>query len=238
MQCGHGFGHRGRKRRTPESGDHQLVRILAVDPIPHRQAQFRDSGLLQRCQLEPRHDDRRRPARRHHQRSQALERLRPRTDEILQVVSRSDDESRQAGRGRRVGRLVQAAGVHVRTESHASTLTSGRGWQDDDMPGPLLLLDGASMWFRSYFGVPSSITSPDGRPVNALRGFLDAVATVITRERPDRLVVCLDLDWRPQWRVNRVPSYKAHRLAEEDPGGEPDVEEVPDELTPQVDWIL
>ena len=106
------------------------------------------------------------------------------------------------------------------------------------MPGPLLLLDGASMWFRSYFGVPSSITSPDGRPVNALRGFLDAVATVITRERPDRLVVCLDLDWRPQWRVNRVPSYKAHRLAEENLGGEPDVEEVPDELTPQVDWIL
>ena len=27
---------------------------------------------------------------------------------------------------------------------------------------PLLLLDGASMWFRSYFGVPSSIKAPDG----------------------------------------------------------------------------
>ena len=48
----------------------------------------------------------------------------------------------------------------------------------------MLLLDGASMWFRSYFGVPSSITAPDGRPVNAVRGFLDAVATLITRERP------------------------------------------------------
>ena len=46
---------------------------------------------------------------------------------------------------------------------------------------PLVLLDGASMWFRSFFGVPSSITAPDGRPVNAVRGFLDAVATVITR---------------------------------------------------------
>ena len=61
---------------------------------------------------------------------------------------------------------------------------------------PLLLLDGASMWFRSYFGVPSSITAPDGRPVNALRGFLDAVATLIARERPHRLVVCRDDDWR------------------------------------------
>jgi 5'-3' exonuclease len=106
------------------------------------------------------------------------------------------------------------------------------------MPAPLLLLDGASMWFRSYYGVPASITSPDGRPVNALRGFLDAVATLITRERPARLVVCDDWDWRPQWRVDRIPSYKAHRVAEPNPDGEPDVEEVPDELTPQVDWII
>ena len=49
------------------------------------------------------------------------------------------------------------------------------------MSAPLLLLDGASMWFRSFFGVPASITSPDGRPVNAVRGFVDSVATVITR---------------------------------------------------------
>lgn len=102
----------------------------------------------------------------------------------------------------------------------------------------LVLLDGASMWFRSYFGVPSSITAPDGRPVNALRGFLDAVATVITRERPHRLVVCRDDDWRPQWRVDLIPSYKSHRVVEEHDGGEPDVEEVPDELTPQVDMIM
>jgi 5'-3' exonuclease len=105
------------------------------------------------------------------------------------------------------------------------------------MPARLLLLDGASMWFRSYFGVPSSITAPDGRPVNALRGFLDSVATVITRERPARLVVCRDDDWRPQWRVDLIPSYKGHRVAEPAPEGEPDIEEVPDDLTPQVDMI-
>ena len=102
----------------------------------------------------------------------------------------------------------------------------------------MLLLDGASMWFRSYFGVPSSITAPDGRPVNAVRGFLDAVATLITRERPARLVVCRDDDWRPQWRVDLIPSYKAHRVAEEEPAGQPDIEEVPDDLTPQVDMIM
>lgn len=110
------------------------------------------------------------------------------------------------------------------------------------MTAPVMLLDGASMWFRSYFGVPSSITAPDGRPVNAVRGFLDSVATLITRERPGRLVVCLDLDWRPAWRVDLIPSYKAHRVAEEgSPVGEiadADVEEVPDDLSPQVEMIL
>jgi 5'-3' exonuclease len=103
---------------------------------------------------------------------------------------------------------------------------------------PLLLLDGASMWFRSFFGVPSSIKAPDGRPVNAVRGFIDSVAVVVTQQRPTRLVVCLDLDWRPQFRVDLIPSYKAHRVAEAEPAGEPDIEEVPDELSPQVDMIM
>src|ERR1700756_189678 len=103
---------------------------------------------------------------------------------------------------------------------------------------PLVLLDGASMWFRSYFGVPSSITAPDGRPVNAVRGFIDSMAVVITQQRPSRLAVCLDLDWRPQFRVDLIPSYKAHRVAEPEPAGEPDIEEVPDDLTPQVDMIM
>jgi 5'-3' exonuclease len=106
------------------------------------------------------------------------------------------------------------------------------------MPAPVMLLDGASMWFRSFFGVPSSITAPDGRPVNAVRGFLDTVATLISRERPARLAVCLDLDWRPQFRVDLIPSYKAHRVAEPEPVGQPDIEEVPDELTPQVEMIM
>lgn len=106
------------------------------------------------------------------------------------------------------------------------------------MSGPVLLLDGASMWFRSFFGVPSSITAPDGRPVNALRGFLDTIATLVARERPSRLVVCLDLDWRPQWRVELIPSYKAHRVEEIVAGDDPDVEVVPDDLSPQVDMIM
>ncbi|MEU9807911.1 5'-3' exonuclease [Mycobacterium sp. NPDC050853] len=99
-----------------------------------------------------------------------------------------------------------------------------------------MLLDGASLWFRSYFGVPDSIKSPDGRPVNAVRGFLDTVSQLITLHQPHRLVVCLDLDWRPAWRVAAIPSYKAHRVVEQNSAAV-DVEEVPDELTPQVDMI-
>ena len=103
------------------------------------------------------------------------------------------------------------------------------------------------MWFRSYFGVPASITGPDGRPVNAVRGFIDSIATLIARERPGRLVVCLDLDWRPAWRVDLIPSYKAHRVADTGSADHPtqvddmtgaDVEEVPDDLGPQVEIIL
>lgn len=105
------------------------------------------------------------------------------------------------------------------------------------MTGPLLLLDGASLWFRAYHALPESFTAADGRPVNAVRGFTDMVASLITRHRPGRLVVCLDLDWRPQFRVDLVPSYKAHRVAQTQDAG-PDVEEVPDTLTPQVEMIM
>lgn len=100
----------------------------------------------------------------------------------------------------------------------------------------LMLVDGASLWFRAFHGVPDTIVGPDGRPVNAVRGFTDMVATLITRLQPTRAVVCLDVDWRPQWRVEAVPSYKAHRVVAEDPTGRR--EEAPDQLTHQVPVIL
>lgn len=108
---------------------------------------------------------------------------------------------------------------------------------DDSVPGTVLLLDAASLWFRAFHALPESITAPDGRPVNAVRGFVDMVASLITRTQPTRLAVCLDLDWRPTFRVDLVPSYKAHRVLEESAAG-PDAEEAPDALGPQVDLIL
>jgi 5'-3' exonuclease len=95
-----------------------------------------------------------------------------------------------------------------------------------------MLLDAASLYFRAFYGVPTSVTSPDGRPINAVRGFLDMTARLLTTHGPDRLVACWDDDWRPAFRVEALPSYKAHRVAPE--GGE----EVPDELSPQVPILV
>ena len=85
--------------------------------------------------------------------------------------------------------------------------------------GRLMLLDTASLYFRAYFGVPDSVRAPDGTPVNAVRGLLDFIDRLVQDHRPDDLVACMDADWRPQWRVELIPSYKAHRVAEETRGG-------------------
>ncbi|WKK27673.1 5'-3' exonuclease [Streptomyces olivoreticuli] len=99
-----------------------------------------------------------------------------------------------------------------------------------------MLLDTASLYFRAYFGVPDTVRAPDGTPVNAVRGLLDFIARLVQDHQPDDLVACMDFDWRPQWRVDLIPSYKAHRVAEEVEGG-PDEEETPDTLSPQVPVI-
>jgi 5'-3' exonuclease len=99
---------------------------------------------------------------------------------------------------------------------------------------PLALLDAASLYFRAFYALPDSMTAPDGTVVNAVRGFADMIARILTERRPSRLVACLDADWRPAFRVRALPSYKAHRVA--DPVH--NIEEVPDALTPQIPIIL
>ena len=104
------------------------------------------------------------------------------------------------------------------------------------MADRLMLLDTASLYFRAFYGVPDSIRRPDGTPVNAVRGLLDIIARLVTDYEPTHLVACWDDDWRPHWRVELIPSYKAHRVAEIVPGG-PDVEETPDPLEAQIPMI-
>jgi 5'-3' exonuclease len=100
-----------------------------------------------------------------------------------------------------------------------------------------MLLDTASLYFRAFYGVPDSVRAPDGTPVNAVRGLLEFVTRLVTDYQPTHLACCWDDDWRPQWRVDLMPSYKAHRVEYVVAGG-PDVEQVPDPLEAQVPVIV
>ena len=96
----------------------------------------------------------------------------------------------------------------------------------------LMLLDSASLWYRAYFGMPDTLVSPSGMPVNAIRGFLDMTSRLVVKYEPNRLVACLEGDWRPSWRVELFPDYKLNRLDDE---GE---EDEPDTLSPQIPILL
>jgi len=96
----------------------------------------------------------------------------------------------------------------------------------------LLLIDSASLWYRAYYGMPDTMVAPDGTPVNAIRGFLDMTARLVTQYKPNRIVACLEGDWRPTWRTDIFPGYKANRV---DETGE---EDEPDTLAPQIPLLL
>ena len=99
-----------------------------------------------------------------------------------------------------------------------------------------MLLDTASLYFRAFFGVPDSVTAPDGTPVNAVRGLLDFISRLVGDYAPTHLACCWDNDWRPAWRTDLLPTYKGHRVAKERKDAV-DVEEVPPALNRQVPII-
>ncbi|HTA02831.1 MAG TPA: 5'-3' exonuclease [Streptosporangiaceae bacterium] len=98
--------------------------------------------------------------------------------------------------------------------------------------GTTMLLDSASMYFRAFYGVPETMTAPDGTPVNAVKGLLDMITRLLRARHPTRLIACMDASWRPAFRVAALPSYKAHRA---NPDGS---EQVPDGLTVQLPIIV
>ena len=97
----------------------------------------------------------------------------------------------------------------------------------------LMLLDSASLWYRAYYGMPDTLLSPSGMPVNAIRGYLDMTARLMTMYSPNRIVACIEGDWRPSWRVDLFPDYKANRLE-----ADSEEEEEPETLTPQIPVLL
>jgi 5'-3' exonuclease len=93
-------------------------------------------------------------------------------------------------------------------------------------PHPRLLVDTASLLYRAFFALPQSIRDPEGRPVNAVRGYLDMTSRVIAERRPGAVLHVLDDDWRPAPRVAAYPGYKSSRS--------PD----PPEFTGQLELLL
>lgn len=88
-----------------------------------------------------------------------------------------------------------------------------------------LLLDTSSLVYRAFFALPTSIADPAGRPVNAVRGYLDMTAHLVGEHRPDALTHVLDHDWRPAERVAAYSGYKSQR------------NEDPPDLPPQFDLL-
>jgi len=82
-----------------------------------------------------------------------------------------------------------------------------------------VLLDASSLMYRAFFSMPSTVTAPDGRPVNAVHGYLDMAASLVASRHPDECVHVYDDDWRPAPRVAIYPGYKANRRP--DPEGLP-----------------
>lgn len=107
------------------------------------------------------------------------------------------------------------------------------------MPAPLLILDTATLYYRAFYALPEKMTAPDGHPHNAVRGFLTMLGKLISIHGQSGLVAAWDTDWRPEWRVALIPSYKTHRLME------PELEvselksgeDIPDTLGPQISAI-
>ncbi|MFC5929864.1 5'-3' exonuclease [Cryobacterium melibiosiphilum] len=101
-----------------------------------------------------------------------------------------------------------------------------------------MLLDTAGLYFRAFYGVPDTVRAPNGEPINAVRGLLDMIARLAAEFEPTEIVACWDDDWRPQWRVDLIPTYKTHRVAAPAPtDAGPDIEDVPDFLSPQIPII-
>ena len=78
-----------------------------------------------------------------------------------------------------------------------------------------LLLDTSSLTYRAFFALPTSITGPHGRSINAVRGYLDMTARLIRDLGPHEVIHAFDHDWRPAPRVRAYPGYKSERR--EDP---------------------
>lgn len=77
-------------------------------------------------------------------------------------------------------------------------------------PKPLLIVDVPWLLYRSYFGLPKSIVGPDGEPVNALLGTVNALLAVLAERTIRAVVACFGAE-QAHYRVDLYAPYHAHR---------------------------
>ena len=77
-----------------------------------------------------------------------------------------------------------------------------------------LLLDVSSLMYRAYFAMGDTAATKDGRKIGAVHGYLDMVARLVAKRRPDEVVHCYDHEWRPITRTDMYPGYKSNRPPE------------------------
>jgi 5'-3' exonuclease len=99
--------------------------------------------------------------------------------------------------------------------------------------GLTLLVDSASLIYRALFSVPDTVKAPDGTPMNAAYGFLGMLESLVATHDPDFLCCAADDDWRPDWRVELIDTYKTYRA---EPGSAQ--EQAEDRLAPQMPVIF
>lgn len=95
----------------------------------------------------------------------------------------------------------------------------------------ILAIDLSSLIFRSFYGLPSSIKDAAGLPINGVKGYLETLNRLKKIYSPERIIHALDVDWRPKWRTDLLPQYKAHRVLVDES------EEVEDDLVRQIEIL-
>lgn len=78
------------------------------------------------------------------------------------------------------------------------------------MSEKLVLIDGHSILFRAFYGMPPTMTSPDGTHTNAVYGFVAILNKILDEEKPDYLAVAFDLSG-PTFRHELYSEYKGTR---------------------------
>lgn len=86
------------------------------------------------------------------------------------------------------------------------------------------LIDACPWVFRAWYSLPDTLTTPEGQPANALRGFVNLVLQYLRQQRPTHVGLAFDESLSTSFRNDLYPAYKSRR------------EPAPPELEAQLRW--